>query len=299
MMGNTVRDTPTTTIYGHGTSDVHLLRLRSAGMFSNVNEVIEHLRLAQAGGYRFVIDWTESAYSDPGRSGDPWTYYFAPCFPDAVLPEDPVHLPRGAPVACTCNNIITPRLRDSDCNPLLLPRDRVGAGALTNAHLTLHPDVVDAIERFQAKAFGPEMIGLHICGPGRTDGGVPDLRRQYGDAGTVPLDPFCAAVDRAAQARPQARIFVCSDASQVIDALKARYGARLVTYDATRSPFGEMHANHPENAGEAFPRYKLGLDVLVEAHLLSRVNMLVHGNSNVTNLALCQVPALAHEYIAA
>ena len=293
------QDASAAPVHGRGTGDVRLLRLRSAGMFSNVNEVIEHLRLAQAGGYQFVIDWTESAYRDSGRLGDPWTYYFAPCFPDAVLPENPLQLPRGAPVACTCANIITPRLRDGDCNPLLLPRDRAGAGALIKAYLHLQPDVLDAIDRFQAEAFGPEMIGLHIRGPGRTDGGVPDLRRQYGDAGTVPLDPFCAAVDRALKARPEARIFACSDSSQVIDALRARYGARLVTYDATRSVFGEMHANHPENAGESFPRYKLGLDVLVEAHLLSRVDMLVHGNSNVTNFALCQAPALVHEYIAA
>ncbi len=36
------------------------LKLRSAGMFSNVNEVVEQLRLAEQGGYRFAIDWSAS-----------------------------------------------------------------------------------------------------------------------------------------------------------------------------------------------------------------------------------------------
>lgn len=60
--------------------DLWLLKLRSAGMFSNVNEVVEQLRRAEAGGYRFVIDWSASTYRDPDVPGDPWGYYFHPCF---------------------------------------------------------------------------------------------------------------------------------------------------------------------------------------------------------------------------
>jgi len=62
------------------TPDIRILRLRPAGMFSNVNEVIEQLRLAEIGKYQFIIDWSKSCYRDSKRKEDPWSYYFEPCF---------------------------------------------------------------------------------------------------------------------------------------------------------------------------------------------------------------------------
>lgn len=272
-------------------------------MFSNVNEVIEHLRLADIGGYRFAIDWTVSCYRDPQRHGDPWEYYFKPVYPDlpfaALEGQSWPELPRGVPVACTVANIITPRLKDGACHPLLLPRDRHSAHALIARHLHLNDDVTDIIEDFAARHFNGPIIGLHTRGPGRIDGGAATLRRNINPDGGVPFEVYFDAVDAALRQYPDARIFSCSDSSMVIENIHARYGSRVITYDATRSAFGEMHARHPENAGQSFDAYTLGLDVLVEAYLLTRCDILVHGNSNVANFVLCAKPDLPHQYVLA
>lgn len=280
--------------------DIRLLHLRNAGMFSNVNEVIEQLRRSKNNNYRFAIDWAASCYRDPDHSGDPWAYYFEPCFEglslDSLKDIKPRLLLGGPPVACARDNIITPRLRDGDCNPLLLPKDRHGAHMLIAGHLRLKPSVTAKIKAFRAAHFKTSMIGLHIRGPGRTDGGVPALRQRHTPAGEVPLELYFSLLDQALQSRPEAGIFACSDSSQVIAAIQQRYGRRVVTFDATRSTFGEMHANHPENRGQNFPAHKLGLDILMDAYLLAETDFLVHGNSNVANFVLCKTPDLPHAY---
>lgn len=269
-------------------------------MFSNVNEVVEQLRLAEQGGYRFVIDWSQSCYLDSSRPGDPWTYYFEPVFPKLKKPWWQVSLrklPAGPIVACATDNIITPRLSDGKCDSFLLPRDRQGASRLIETYISPNATVRDHVTAFRQQYFRPQMIGLHVRGPGKVDDGVTGRRNIHAPAGEVPLEVYFQAVDVKINDLPDAAILACSDSERVIDAIKARYGDRVVTYAATRSAFGEMHLEHAENAGLAFEKYKLGLDVVVEALLLASTSVLIHGNSNVTNFVLCKSPDLKHVYI--
>ena len=201
-------------------------------------------------------------------------------------------------MACSRANIITPRLEDGNCNPLLLPRDRYAAHRLIRAYLRPKPHVRAGIEDM-ARQFRPRMIGLHIRGPGRTDGGVPELRRSFGDGNRVPVERFFEQVEVALRLLPEAGIFACSDSSLVIADIVSRFGDRVLTWPAIRSEFGEMHAGHAANAGQSFPPYQLGLDVLSEAYLLSRTDIFVHGNSNVANFVLSEAPTLIHAYVPA
>ena len=276
-------------------------------MFSNVNEVVEQIRRAQLGGYRFVINWSKSAYRDPNRPGDPWSYYFEPCF--ANIPVDArdqatdiQELAGGVSVACSCDNIITPREVDGICAPLLLPKDRHGAHSIIRNHIILKEEIRNKIDEFFLKRLSRHaVIGLHVRGAGRTDGGVPAMRKLHGvkDGNAAPMAPFFEAVDRIAQDNPVAKIFACSDSEAVIRQIITRFGDRVVLWPAQRSEFGEMHANHPQNSGLNFSRYRLGLDVIAEAYLLSKAQHLVHGNSNVTNFVLCHNPDLENHYIPA
>ena len=142
---------------------------------------------------------------------------------------------------------------------------------------------------------GP-VIGLHIRGPGRVVG-VRDRSKEVATTEGLGLPSYFRAVDAALLTRQRARIFACSDSSLVIDAIAERYGDRVITYDASRSEFGEMHANHPSNAGLSFSPYKLGLDVLVEAYCLSGTDFFIHGNSNLANFVVCRNPTLEHLYV--
>ncbi len=280
---------------------VRCLRLRPipSGIFSNVNEVIEQARLAENGGYRFFIDWSVSCYRDPDEAGDPWEYYFEQSFPDVTPDPDAPDLPGGPQIACTRDNIITPRLQDGNCNPLLLPRDRFASARLLHQYVRVKPDIQQQVEAFRAAHWRDKMIGLHIRGPGRLHGGAGELRAALGAEGAVPFQPFFDQADRILSLMPDAGVFVCSDSQPVIDVVRDRYGDKVVDYPAIRSEFGEMHAGHPENQGQSFPPKRLGLDMIIEALLLARCDVFVHGNSNVANFVLSYDPYLMHVYVQA
>lgn len=281
--------------------DVRKLSLRSAGMFSNVNEVIQQLYLAETNGYQFVIDWSKSCYRDEQLIEDPWLYYFKPCFPGINIDDQNIEtLPKlvgGKPVACSKDNIITPRLYNGVCSPLLLPKNRDIGNRLIDKYIAANKVVTQEVNRFKDENFHGNIIGLHIRGAGKTDGGVSQLANKDLSRNGVPFDAYFKSVNRIIKDNQDLKIFTCSDSSLVIDEVTREYGERVITYDATRSEFGEMHANHERNKGLSFLKYKLGLDVVVEAYLLSEVNFLVHGTSNIVNFVLCKNPDLKHDFI--
>ncbi len=262
------------------------LRLRSSGMFSIVNEVIHYLHLAQAQGYEFFIDWRHSCYLDPERQGDPWEYYFEPCFENVKKAAETELLPVGKSIACAKNNVITPRLVDGKCKPLLLPHDRSIPNALINKYLRLKPEVTLSIDDFIKSKFAKKTIGLHLRGLGRDHGGANMLRAQGDTIGGIDYDRFFTPINNALEKHPEAKIFACSDSQIVIDHIVSVYGDKVISYTASRSDFGEMHANHPKNQGLSFSPYKLGLDIVIEAYLLARTDYFVHGNSNVANFVV-------------
>jgi hypothetical protein len=267
-------------------------------MYSNVNEVVQQVHLADRGGYRFWIDWRRSCYRDETRKSDPWAYYFEPVWPD--LPRDPAdpQLPGGGPVATTRDNLITPRLIDGAGDPLLLPKDRHRAGMVVNRAIRLNAMMRDHVAELARSLGGVPEIGLHIRGPGRTDGGADRLRRMLPLEDGIPFQTYFAAVDDALGRWPSARIFACSDSDMVLARIVARYGAgRVLSQAAHRSLFGEMHANHPENAGQIFPPFALGREVVADAELLAQTRLFIHGNSNLANFVLCRAPDLDSHYV--
>lgn len=279
---------------------IKVLHLRSSGMFSNVNEVIQHLYMAEIGNYEFVINWSNSCYLELEKGSNPWLYYFHQCFENCKAEGNlqfPV-LPTGAKIACAKNNVITPRLVDGQCVPLLLPKDRMLPYRLIKRYLKLTAQIESLIDTYYQRNFVDNVVlGLHIRGPGRVDGGAPLLRSKFDSKGGVPFAQYFQAVDKQLDSYPDAKIFICTDSNFVLNEVVAHYGQRVISYPATRSEFGEMHERHPMNAGQVFSPYKLGEDVLVEAYLLSMSNYFIHGNSNVANFVLCNNLDKPAEYV--
>lgn len=276
---------------------IKVLNLRPPGMFSNVNEVVHNIHLASLGRYSFIIEWSRSTYRDDDMPGDPWLYYFEPVYPDLKVEDIRAHHPKLPMTCCTRDNIITPRVEDGSCRTLLLPKDRHYAGGIVNDRIVPNKLVRERIDAFAGAHFHGPIIGLHIRGPGRNDGGALELRNQHFLERGVPLGVYFRAVEKGLVRYPDARIFACSDSSRVIDAIRKRFGARVITYDAVRSAYGEMHAYHVRNRGASYPKYRLGLDVVIEAFCLSMTTLFIHGNSNVANFVLCKAPALENIFV--
>ncbi len=274
------------------------LRLRSAGMFSNVNEVVHQLHLAALGNYQFRINWRASCYLEPEKGGEPWLYYFENCFDSDQWPGDLPRLSGGKAIACCKNNLITPRLKEGQCAPLLLPQDRHLPAKIIRQYIKPNQATSEIIQQHLEKFTGRYVIGLHIRGLGRNHGGAASILRRHGRGQLeMDYDRFFAVIDKRINQQPDAAIFVCSDSLTVINHVVKTYGERVISYPASRSDFGEMHAGHANNQGFEFSPYKLGQDVMVEAHLLANTDFFVHGNSNVANFVLCKNPNLDSVYV--
>jgi hypothetical protein len=281
--------------------DLSIMRLDlgGAGMFGSVNTAVGFASLAEQDGRQLVVSWRNSVYRDPVfRDIDPWAYYFQPIFdgvhwvkgmanarqhyPDTVLSED---------------HPICPRYRDGLRDALALPKDRKRGNELLKKYVrpkyltrAFYDDFADAF-------FNGPVIGLHLRGPGRLDGGAARLRQLIDPSNPVPYEHYFYAVDKALRERPRAKVFCCSDSLEVIRKCREQWGDRVLVYPASRSEYGEMHDSHEKNKGKIFSPYKLGIDIIAEAHLLAKCNHFVHGNSNVANYVLCRAPNLGNTYV--
>ena len=159
--------------------------------------------------------------------------------------------------------------------------------------------VAEIIEQFKRRHFDGYVIGLHIRGLGRNHGGADKLRAvgQQGGKLEIDFDRFFKYVDQRLAVQPNAKIFICSDSQDVVDRVHDSYPDRVISYGSSRSAFGEMHTRRAQNADSNFSPYKLGLDVIVEAYLLSATDYFIHGNSNLSNYVLCLAPELEAEYV--
>ena len=284
-------------------------------MFSNVNEVVQQIFLANKFKYRFTIDWSKSCYRDKARQQDPWLYYFEPIWPDGY--SEPIWLDgyfskikksiwrkisktekllAGAQIIRSKDNIITPRECDGS-HKILLPHNRLVPYAIIQKHIRLNQKTSQTIQSFSEKFLEQKYIGLHIRGPGSFDGRSDALQAGQGSFEKLPLQRYFDALDAALIKTPNAKILTCSDSSYVIDKVKNIYGDQVVIYNATRSDFGEMHASHEANNGQTYDNFKLGLDVVVEAHLLAKSALFIHGTSNLANFVLSKSPDLPNIYI--
>ncbi|MBV7379032.1 hypothetical protein [Maritimibacter dapengensis] len=275
-----------------------VLPIGGAGMFNAVNRVAYFADLVARDGRDFVVDWAKSPYADPDIGGEPWRYFFEPVFADATLGDayDPVRkYYKNADFSV--DHPLNPRLIEGRLDTMGLPPDRHAAGAIL--HRFIRPNALTraTVEDFADTFFKGPVIGLHMRGPGRNHGGADRMRALLDDTQPVPFKHYFAAVDAVLADQPDAQVFACSDSAMVIERCRAQYGDRLITYPSTRSDFGEMHDSHPENEGMRFSTFKLGLDIVAEAHLLARCAHLVHGNSNVSNYVLCRSADMPSTYV--
>tara|TARA_Y100001933_G_C19012327_1_gene569498 strand:- start:7519 stop:8340 length:822 start_codon:yes stop_codon:yes gene_type:complete len=255
------------------------------GMFSIVNDVVDHLYVAEQNKHKLNLLWVGSPYKQVNNDDNAFEYYFENFFD---IKDTDIPVGKKESFAFRVGNCITPRK-----NGLAQPTHRVEMNRIIDRYIKLKPHIRHKIDQFAEQNFNDYTIGLHIRGKGRTDGNASRLREKFQLVDGVPYDAYFTKVNQLLETTSYAKIFLCSDSQIVIDYCKRIYGDRIVTYSATRSNNGEMHRDRKYND----IKYKLGEDVLIEAYLLSLTDYLVHGSSNVTNYVLCKNSMLKNFYI--
>lgn len=255
------------------------------GMFSIVNDLVDHLCVADSSGYKLKLAWLKSPYKSENTEEDAFAYYFEDFFKSGVGDK---LVGEKKSFAFRRGNCITPRK-----GGLAQPIEREKVNGIIEKYIKLKPHITKKIDEFVKNNFKGYVIGLHIRGKGRLDGGTGTLRNRGELVEGVPYNLYFDKLNELLKSY-DASILLCSDSQRVVDYCTSEYGDRIVTYSAIRSPGGEMHQKHGEFKDV---KYELGEDVLIEAHLLSMTDYLIHGNSNVTNFVLCKNSRLKNFYI--
>ena len=135
------------------------VELRDGGMFSNVNEVVQRLHLAQLGGFEFAIRWPRSVYRDDDRPDDPWSYFFEPCFAEDDIDVAALeHWDEFGTVIRGADNTITPRASWRDGGMLIFPTNRHIAAQHIKTRLKLKPNIQSIIDQYVDSGIGAEVM---------------------------------------------------------------------------------------------------------------------------------------------
>lgn len=271
----------------------YTLNCKGGGLFFIINNIIDFLDTATKNDFVFNLQWKNSLYEDRSINGHVWNYYFENIFDTDSTKTYPIYEYRNF----RKDHLTAPRIKDGKMEPLLLPRDKYIANQYIEKYLNLKPHIQKIINQYKDKHFNRSIVGLHLRGPGRLHGGMPEFLKKVKIEDGVPYKLFFGHVDNYLKNNLNAKIFLCSDSDMVIRECIKIYGDKIITYDSYRTDYGEMHEIGPINNDSNFSRYKLGEDVLVEAYLLAQTDYFIHGNSNVSNFILCKNPDLKHKYV--
>lgn len=252
-----------------------------AGLFATLGTVLTQLAVAGWMGLNPVVDLRKgSAYqeSTPVRgTTNVWDYYFEPVGDFTVADLD------SGRYRVVKSETHHPVLREK--------ANGVWYRQLWDQHIRLNSctsSVIDAsVSNFKV---GPRTIGVHGRG---------------GDMRTFPGHPFPptvrqleAGVEQLLESGEYDDIFVVSQESEIVDALRRRFGPRVSSSSSFKAPDRATRSATPFSGGTSKSvhdrasdirsqhLYLLGLEVLTDVFLLARCGALVSGNSNVAHWSI-------------
>lgn len=159
------------------------------------------------------------------------------------------------------------------------PDDYPAARRLREKYIRVKPAILAEADAILPPGPHPELLGVHVRG---TD-------QRAGHYANHPLPcPVICYLERAITLDSEhrfERIFLATDELETVDEFRAHFGPRLFTIAAHRTSASQetamdyawLFAND-----RPFHRYRLGLEVLLDALLLARCGHLLAGPSNVT-----------------
>jgi len=271
-----------------------IIKGRASGMFSETNCFLAGLAYADHHNLEPAISWARCRYSDKGVNGWPEFFHHIDSSKEVVFRASNRHplffnkfsyaaprgpdLPQAYRKKYKCKDFMRP------------PLDRHKANEIIAKYIRPLPFVFDEVNQHNDLLGGArKVIGLHIRGPLRFHGGSIWLSDQLGK-GHPPYEEYFRYVDEELGERDL--IVLCTDAGCVVEKVIERYGDQVFVPSRFLPQTGEPHKT-VKNAS----RHELGMDILSDAYILARSNVLIHGNSNVSNFVLCLSPDMRHHDI--
>jgi hypothetical protein len=279
-----------------------------AGMGNRVMSVLTGIAYARLTGRHLVVDWRDKTYSEDGSNAFPLLFDCPRARPVATIPStDSVapsiwrghldasvvqleHLHPDLGEEFTSRSTIEPRLLAYpeevavlwlyySALPTLVRRHpmrtkaefgsrapRAIQAALARQELALVDDLRKRVDDFRARHLnGAEVVGVHIRS-GRKPASVAAIRARLEDV---------------VRRRPQARVFLSTDGSEVLDELGATY-PQLRSTPHWYPPVGQDAHQNPRCPD----RLENGREALVDLHLLAGCDeLIIDSTSSFARLA--------------
>ncbi len=158
---------------------------------------------------------------------------------------------------------------------------------LVRKYVRLKPEIARHLDSLLTKEAGARCAGVHVRGTDQRHGGFPGH--------PVPAGPDAYLEQTVMLDKEYSfdRIFLATDEQETVSMFEREFGARLLTIPAHRTPSDVVEANFSKDYTWLFGaserdrhHYRLGLEVLTDALLLSRCSHVVCGVSNVSRAAM-------------
>ena len=246
-----------------------LLGARNGGFFSNFNCVMNHLHdsLGHKGIEALLIDWRASASRNEfsyGRveDGNLWLQFFEPL-------AFAHHPPPIGQTSYFANMAMTDRYAYAMYKLDLTWRRRYSR--LFRRYITVKPALLARAEAIFARSMAADYrVGVHCRNP-RHDSEClhpsPTLER------------YIAMTRSLLPAGRSSVVFLASDYEPAVDAFRAAFGDRLIVQEgvkrASATERDQLHHINPD------PAVASGEQVLIDALLLARCDVLIHVTSNL------------------
>ncbi len=280
-----------------------IIGARRYGFFSNFLHTIQHLYRCERKRRIPIVYWRGGLYFEKRgqyngvKTKNIWEYYFKPVSTysaERLFPKMKVkrygkieisnrnvevvrhyrdHSIPGEPTGCWDTTNRPPKLCLYNSNK----EGRLFVNGLINKYIRLHPAVQDKVDEFHSRHMQhKEIIGVQMRGSCSRD--------MQGD------DPPQRYIERLSDYfidHPDAKIFIATDDAQWLERLEKEFPDRVIYYNAIRSSDGLSHSflmrklKHRLRKGKQIEGAKAGEDVLIDAILLSKCSVLLHGISNV------------------
>lgn len=183
-------------------------------------------------------------------------------------------------------NIIDTEKEENDDSILLYnlqKNDLLEYNSIIKDILHIKPFILDIVNNFVQKNFNNNVVGIHIRGTDSFfDKGRPSIPLQYY------IDLIQTKLSK------YDKIFISTDTIGVIEKLIKLFGKRIITYSSIKTTINYHYLALHENNNNPF---QVGLEVLVDSLLLSKCNLLIRQQSNITTFSILYNPTIkVHQF---
>lgn len=243
------------------------------GFFSMFLGMLNNLDYADRHHKTPVIDCNFGYFAYKNTDGyngsmNPWEYYFEPVSDLQYSPGDKIHTAFKAPDNTQCLY---------NCKDGYDQKYRNKWFGVINKHIKLKPNIIHKIDFFYENYIASKItVGIHLRG---TDKGS--------EVKQIPPEVILARANNiASKLGKDVQFLVATDEEKLLTLAKSKLNGHVIFYNATRYNNFKFYKSingipvfvDPNILNKAL----LGEEVLIEANLLARCNVLVHTLSNVS-----------------